>query len=208
MAVDARNGGAESGWSGLFWNAFRQSKNAMVLVDAQRRHVEVNGAYLQLLGYRRSDLIGRPVHEFVADGPVASAREWRAWLRSKQFSGVAELVRADGGRVTVEFAGHPEIVTGRQLVLGVALRTVRGGRRLQDDLAPPSGPASLSVRELEVIEHIALGLSGPEIADQLQLTHNTVRSHVRNAMTKLGSRSRAQLVAQALGEGIYFSEAA
>ena len=33
----------------------------MVLLDDDRRHVEVNGAYVQLLGYRPSELIGRPV---------------------------------------------------------------------------------------------------------------------------------------------------
>jgi PAS domain S-box-containing protein len=40
-----------SGWSALFRDAFNQSRNAMVLLDDERRHVEVNGAYVQLLGY-------------------------------------------------------------------------------------------------------------------------------------------------------------
>jgi DNA-binding NarL/FixJ family response regulator len=48
---------------------------------------------------------------------------------------------------------------------------------------------------------IAHGESGPEIADQLHISHDTVRTHVRNAMTKLGARSRAQLVAKSLGDG-------
>src|SRR5271167_2266085 len=86
---------AQSGWPALFWEAFTHSKNAMVLLDDQRRHVEVNGAYLQLIGYRRSDLIGHPVYEFLANGPVASPRECRALLRRKQFTGVADLLRLD-----------------------------------------------------------------------------------------------------------------
>jgi DNA-binding CsgD family transcriptional regulator len=48
---------------------------------------------------------------------------------------------------------------------------------------------------------VALGASGPEIADELRISHDTVRTHVRNAMTKLGARSRAQLVAMSLAEG-------
>jgi hypothetical protein len=32
------------GWSGLFETAFRQSRNAMVLVDEQRRQLDANGA--------------------------------------------------------------------------------------------------------------------------------------------------------------------
>jgi DNA-binding NarL/FixJ family response regulator len=52
---------------------------------------------------------------------------------------------------------------------------------------------------------IALGSSGREIADELQIAHDTVRTHARNAMRKTGARSRAQLVAKALGEGLVFN---
>ncbi len=45
------------------------------------------------------------------------------------------------------------------------------------------------------------GRSGPEIAYELHIAHDTVRTHVRNAMTKLGARSRAHLVAKALSDG-------
>jgi DNA-binding NarL/FixJ family response regulator len=45
-------------------------------------------------------------------------------------------------------------------------------------------------------------LSGPEVAQELQIAHDTVRTHVRNAMTKTEARSRAQLVAKTLGEGM------
>ena len=205
-------GATDSGWSALFWQAFTHSRNAMVLLDDQRRHVEVNGAYLALLGYPRRELIGRPVHELLAHGPLATADEWKAVLRQRQFTGATEIVCADGRRVKVEFAGHPEVVTGRQLVLFVVMRTARAGRS-------PAGPAQqqsegtpadaepqvkLSRRELDVIRLIALGLSGPEVAEELQVAHNTVRTHVRNAMTKSGSRSRAQLVAKALGDGTYW----
>ena len=48
---------------------------------------------------------------------------------------------------------------------------------------------------------VALGHTGPEIAGELQIAHDTVRTHVRNAMTTSGARSRAHLVALALGGG-------
>jgi DNA-binding NarL/FixJ family response regulator len=60
----------------------------------------------------------------------------------------------------------------------------------------------LTDRELEIVRLVAQGESGPEIAADLHIAHNTVRTHVRNAMTKLGARSRAHLVAKALGEGL------
>lgn len=190
----------EPGWPALFWEAFTRSRNPMVLLDGDRRHVEVNGAYLQLAGYAREQLIGVPVYRFFATGPMTTEAEWRGMMRQKQFTGVAEIVCADGRRVRVEFAGHPEKVTGVQLVLCVILRATRARQpALRSEQPRPVSP-KLSSRELEVVELIAMGLTGPEIAGDLHLAHNTVRTHVRNAMVKLGARSRAELVAKALGE--------
>lgn len=192
----------ESPWEGLFWEAFKRSSNPMLLLDEERRHVEVNGAYVQLLGYPRRELIGRPVFELIVGGPLVSQAEWHAMLREPQFSGTAELNAADGGRVRADFAGHPEVVTGRRLVLVAAIRTVRGARRLAPTASAAADVVGLSEREREITELVARGLSGPEIAQELQLTHNTVRTHVRNAMSKLDTRSRAQLVAKALALGV------
>ena len=65
----------------------------------------------------------------------------------------------------------------------------------------PEG-GTLSNRELEVVRLVALGGTGAGDRGQLQITHNTVRTHVRNAMTTLGARSRAHLVAKAVGDGL------
>jgi PAS domain S-box-containing protein len=196
----------ESGWSGLFWEAFRRSKNAMVLLDDHRCHVEINGAYLQLLGYPRAALIGRPVYGLVVGGPIMSESAWHAILRQRQFAGAADIRCAEGRCIHVEFAGHPEIVTGRQLVLLVVLTAAARGR-----LAPAGADTTpvigrLTARELEVIELVALGMSGREVAQELQIAHDTVRTHMRNAMTKTASRSRAQLVAKTLAEGLSWRE--
>jgi PAS domain S-box-containing protein len=197
--------GTGPGWAALFWEAFIRSKNAMVLLDDQRRHVAVNGAFLSLSGYQRSEIIGRPVYEHVAGGPLYSEREWRAILDRDHFTGTADLICADGRQLTVDFAGHPELVTGRRLVLFVAIRAARAGRQPHDATPPQSDCVALSRRELEVVKLLALGYSGPEVAQELHLAHNTIRTHVRNAMAKVGARSRAQLVARTLGEGMHWS---
>ncbi len=192
---------AGSGWASLFWQAFRRSRNAMVLLDEHRRHVDVNGAYLKLLGYRRRALVGRPVYDFVDHGPVVTPEQWRQALERPQFHGVVDAIRSDGGRITVEFAGHPELVTGRQLILVVVLRSVPAGRRRKDETRGLVGTGVLSKREREVVKLLSLGATGPEIAEDLHVSHNTVRTHVHNAMTKMGARSRAQLVAMTMANG-------
>jgi PAS domain S-box-containing protein len=192
----------EKGWDRLFHTAFRQSRNAMFLVDQDRRFVDVNGAFLALLGRKRSALVGRTVGTIVDGGPVLTPEQWAADLASKRFEGEIGFVCGDGRVVAHHWGAVVEVVTGRRLVLAVALRTSRWGNRLRDSPSPvlDREPEVLSDRELQVVHLVALGRTGPEIADELGIAHNTVRTHVRNAMAKLGARSRAHLVAKALGE--------
>ena len=187
------------GWPALFWTAFRQSQNAMVLVDSSRRHVEVNGAYLNLVGYRRQELLGRPIYELIVGGPVLTEGEWQLMLSRRDAYGHVSINCADGRVVRVEYAAHPEVVTGHRLVLFVVLHAGARRRPARDEGAHRQGV--LSDREREVVHLVALGNSGPEIAAQLHISHATVRTHVRNAQGKLGARSRAQLVAMALADG-------
>ena len=193
---------ARDGWSALFESAFKQSKNPMALVDEERRHVDANGAYLKLLGYTRGAVIGTPVYAFVADGPLASPEEWDAAMASGRFTGETDLVCANGGRVSVQWGASVEVVTGRRLVLFVVLSSSRWGQRFRRPLSIEPEPRALTRREREIVRLVAHGSSGPEIAGELHIAHDTVRTHVRNAMTKLGARSRAHLVAKALGDGL------
>ena len=89
----------------------------------------------------------------------------------------------------------------RVLVLFVVLSTSRWGRHFRRAGEPPGEPAPLSARQREIVHLVALGLSGPEIADELQIGEETVRTHIRTAKERLGARSRAHLVAKALAEG-------
>ena len=163
----------------------------MLLLDDARRVVDANGAYLQLVRYPREEIIDQPMYRFVVDGPAASPAEWKAALQA-----------ADGSTVAVQWAGTVEVVTGRQLILFVALSTSRWGPRFRRTVAPEQAPQALSERERQIVRLVALGNTGPEIADELRIAHDTVRTHARNAMAKVGARSRAHLVAKALGEGL------
>jgi DNA-binding CsgD family transcriptional regulator len=59
-----------------------------------------------------------------------------------------------------------------------------------------------TTREREVLALLATGATDGEIADVLGLSPATVQTHVRNAKTKLGARTRAQAVALAIAHGI------
>jgi DNA-binding CsgD family transcriptional regulator len=172
-----------------------------VLVDDRRIQIDVNGAYLKLLGYPRGRVIGQPLYRYVVETSRASGEEWAAALAVGRFTGEAELICADGSRASVQWGASAEVVTGRRLVLFVALSTSRWGGRFRRTTLSERDASPLSERERQIVRLIALGSTGPEIADELQIAHDTVRTHVRNSMTKLRARSRAHLVANALGSG-------
>ena len=89
--------------------------------------------------------------------------------------------------------------------LVAAIRTVAGG----GDYVDPRLAALLDDRELdivqllsprerEVLELLAAGLTGEEIAERLVLSPMTVQTHVRNLMRRLGARTRVHALALAL----------
>ncbi len=57
--------------------------------------------------------------------------------------------------------------------------------------------AQLTTRERQIVGLVAHGLSNTDIATALTISHATAKTHVSRAMTKLGARDRAQLVALA-----------
>jgi DNA-binding NarL/FixJ family response regulator len=60
----------------------------------------------------------------------------------------------------------------------------------------------LSPREEEVLRFVAEGLTNKEIARQLRVSENTVKTHVTSLFNRLGVDSRARAVAVAANEGL------
>jgi DNA-binding NarL/FixJ family response regulator len=62
-------------------------------------------------------------------------------------------------------------------------------------------PASLSDRELQIIELVTSGLTNQEIAQQLEISKRTVDNHISNILTKTSTENRVALVRWALQWG-------
>ena len=186
----------EAGWERLFWLVFRRSSNAIALVDDRRRIVEVNDPALALLARSREELVGRSIVDVIDPSErVESASQWQAFLRSGEYAGTRDLVRSDGSKMGIDFAARLADVDGRRLAIYVML--AKDGPWPSPDVAR-SSERPLTPREREVVTLIAMGRETSQIAEQLHVSPETVRTHVRNAMSKLGAHTRAQLVATAL----------
>jgi DNA-binding NarL/FixJ family response regulator len=68
----------------------------------------------------------------------------------------------------------------------------------------PETPRRLGIsgRELEVLEHLAAGRSNKEIALRLEVSPNTVKTHVAKLFEKLGARRRTQAILRARELGL------
>jgi DNA-binding NarL/FixJ family response regulator len=98
--------------------------------------------------------------------------------------------------------GTPSELTG-------ALQTVADGGTYVDPRLRPKllsrdttqRMPSLSKREREIMDLLAQGLTGEDVAERLVLSSETVKTHIRNAMAKLEAHTRVHAVAIALREG-------
>ena len=123
-------------------------------------------------------------------------KEWQAFLTSGEFAGTRASIRANGSEVPVDLVARLEFLDERRLAIHVALAgdgppPTRAG-------AARSAVRLLTERERAVITLIATGRETQEIGEALHVSPATVRTHVRNAMAKLGAHTRAQLVALVL----------
>ncbi len=108
-----------------------------------------------------------------------SSRELLASLRGAMRDEAA-ITRTLGGRMLAEF------------------------RRISKHAIDTSitNPATLTAREQEVLEHVAAGQTNKEIAQTLNLSIHTVKSHMRKILTKLHLEKRQEAVLYAKKEGL------
>jgi DNA-binding NarL/FixJ family response regulator len=102
---------------------------------------------------------------------------------------------------------------GTQAELVNAIQTVAGGGSYVDPRLHPAllsrkatnTQKGLSKREREIMDLLAQGLTGEQVATQLFLSPETIKTHIRNAMNKLEANTRVHAIAIALREGFISS---
>ncbi|MEJ7561226.1 MAG: response regulator transcription factor, partial [Ilumatobacteraceae bacterium] len=107
--------------------------------------------------------------------------------------------------VAEELLDHVRRVLDGEIVVdpGLAGRVALSAARLDRGEFWPGAALGLSERESEVLELIVRGKSNKNIAEDLMLGDETIKTHVRSLYRKLGVSDRAQAVAYALREGTF-----
>jgi PAS domain S-box-containing protein len=200
-------------------------EEGVLVQDSDTQVVYANRAAGELLGLDRDELRGRselPTPcECLSESGESLPERWPGVdaLRTgrPQRPRVMGLPRPDGRVRWVRVSAR---VIGRSVLTSLldvtALRhaeadaatlasRLNGNGHSKDDrngnAATTAGKGVLSPREHQVVELLASGNTGEEVAERLGISPATVRVHVRNATGKLGASTRTQAVAIAVARG-------
>jgi DNA-binding NarL/FixJ family response regulator len=124
---------------------------------------------------------------------------------------VYDALAAGASGFLLKDASARELITAvRVVAAGEALLAPSVTRRLINDFARrrragrlrPEAARTLTPRELDVLRLVARGLSNTEIATELTLAEQTVKTHVGHILSKLGLRDRTQAVVYSYENGL------
>jgi DNA-binding CsgD family transcriptional regulator len=186
---------------------------AILVVDDDRRCLEVNLAACRLLGLPRSAALGRTVDDFLAPGMRKRLDHvWRAFREGGGHAGPFELNSQAAEVHEVNLSVVANVLPSRHLLIltttDARVDNAQATRQAPPEQRPSSrvnsrfGRGGPTPREREVLTMLAAGATDEQIAEMLELSPATVQTHVRNAKAKLGARTRAQAVAMALQHGM------
>lgn len=191
--------------------AFERSRHPMLLADDQRRWVTGNAAACALLGLAPEEIPWHTMDDFTPPGERRRLEEqWDAFLTSGAAEGWYQLYVPGRGPMPVEFSATANVLPARHLSVFIPpdeTLTKHAERALTREaawvsvVARASSRFQLTEREREVMTLVASGLQSGDVAERLVLSPETVRSHVQNALGKLGAHTRAHGVAVALVTG-------
>lgn len=112
---------------------------------------------------------------------------------------VYRALRAGASGFLLKDCALPELLQAiREVLAGGRYLQPQAAERLAGRLTQPA----LTVRETEVLQWLAQGLSNKHIARHLALAEGTVKTHVKAILAKLGADTRTQAVATALTRGL------
>ncbi len=107
---------------------------------------------------------------------------------------IAALFAGLGIWLGVTLTGRPERIVVKEVAVPAPSTFV----------ADPARREALGItrRELEILELMAAGMSNKEIADQIFVSENTVKTHASRLFDKLGAKRRTQAINTAKGTGL------
>ena len=174
----------------------------MVLVDGDKRLDSPNPAAQLFLRERAAALRARRTYDLL---PTALHRQfddrWATMLGNGAVAGTVVLRTPDARAVTLHYRCVAQILPGLTLVVGMPTHLAIGDLIGEFQAPRQTCAGRLRPREKQILTLLGLGCTLDEVAQDLTLSIETVRTHVRNAIRRLGARNRTHAFALAIRAG-------
>jgi DNA-binding CsgD family transcriptional regulator len=187
--------------------AFERSLHPMLVADDERRYVDANAAACLFMRVAREQVVERRVDEFVPpEMRPGFDRTWSDFIRLGSVPAAVEWYFPDDESRIPIVVGTTSIRPGLYLIVVIPwwstdeADTAIGVDAVHGE-ATVDGLAPLSDREREVLTLLAFGHSGEQIARELFISPETVRTHVQHVRSKLGATTRGHAIAIAISQG-------
>jgi DNA-binding CsgD family transcriptional regulator len=190
--------------------ALVRTPHPMLIADDQRRWVSGNAAGCRLLGTTQETVSWHTMDDFTPVSDRSRLKlEWADFVANDSGRGRYQLYVPGRNALAVGFGAIANVLPGRHLAMftppGGASTDAPGSSTPAGEwrslMAAREGRVPLTRREREIMALAAAGGQNGDMAARLFLSPETIKSHVQNAMGKLGARTRAHAVAIALVTG-------
>jgi DNA-binding CsgD family transcriptional regulator len=183
----------------VLWAFFDTAPVALLAADDERRILRVNARWCDLTGYEAGAAVGMRIDDLLApESRPGIEMRWSDLMATGLATARIVVLRPDHIRVAVRYGAFANVLSGVHVGAYLA-EPGQDTRALRPARARRAG--QLTRREQESLRLVAMGMTTTAAADQLGISPETVRTHVRNAMNKLGARTRAQAIAVAMRDG-------
>jgi PAS domain S-box-containing protein len=183
----------------LLWDFIGRAPVPLLAADEDRQIRRVNSRWCDMTGYSAEHAVTMKLDDLLApESKPGLEMRWGDLLGSGMATARTVLLLDDGSRLHVRFGAFAHVIPGVQVV-AFLVEPGQGGRLTRPTRTRRTG--QLTRREQESLRLVARGMTTAVAAEQLGISPETVRTHVRNAMNKLGARTRAQAIAVAMREG-------
>jgi DNA-binding CsgD family transcriptional regulator len=183
----------------ILWAFLDTAPVALMAADDNRQIVRVNARWSDLTGYDADVAVGMRIDDLLApESRPGIEMRWSDLLGTGLATARVVILRPDHMRVAVRYGAFANVLSGVHIGAYLA-EPGQDTRALRPARARRAG--QLTRREQESLRLVAMGMTTTAAADQLGISPETVRTHVRNAMNKLGARTRAQAIAVAMRDG-------
>lgn len=170
----------------------------MVTANSEKRYQAANAAARLAFRLSLEDWRKRRIEDLTPPHMMPTlAEQWARLMRDGCVTGRYDCELPDGP-VTITYCALANIIPGHQLIVFLPSSLPEDELAALLDDASPQPDTLVTPRERDVLTLIANGANSREIADELEISAETVRTHVRNLLQKLGAQNRAHAIALAM----------